>query len=100
MSWTIEFDRRVEKDLRALGKSSASRILKYLNERIAPLDDPRRLGKSLTGELGEYWRYRVGPYRIIASIEDERLRVLVVRVAHRNEVYRQGLRPRNDRPSR
>ena len=53
MSWTIEFDRRVEKDLRELGKPSASRILKCLNERIAPLDDPRRLGKSLTGELGE-----------------------------------------------
>jgi mRNA interferase RelE/StbE len=100
LSWTIEFDRRVEKDLRALDKPSARRILKYLNERIAPLDDPRRLGKSLAGELGEYWRYRVGPYRIIASIEDEQLRVLVVRVAHRNEVYRQGLGARNDRSSR
>jgi len=52
------------------------------------LDDPRRLDKSLTGELGEYWRYRVGPYRIIASIEDQRFRVLLVRVAHRNAVYR------------
>ncbi|WP_017941271.1 MULTISPECIES: type II toxin-antitoxin system RelE/ParE family toxin [unclassified Thioalkalivibrio] len=90
MSWTIEFDKRVEKDLRALDKQAARRILEYLNERIASLDDPRRLGKSLSGELGEYWRYRIGPYRVIASIEDDRLRVLVVRVAHRNTVYRQG----------
>ncbi|MFO7809125.1 type II toxin-antitoxin system RelE family toxin [Thioalkalivibrio sp.] len=90
MSWKIEFDKRVEKDLRALDKQAARWILEYLNERIAPLDDPRRLGKSLSGELGEYWRYRVGPYRVIASIDDDRLRVLVVRVADRNTVYRQG----------
>lgn len=89
MSWTIEFDTRVEKDLRALDKQAASRILKYLAERVAPADDPRRLGKALSGELGEYWRYRVGPYRVLATIEDDALRILVVRVAHRNSVYRQ-----------
>lgn len=88
MSWTIEFDERVEKDLRALDKQAARRILDYLSERVAPLDDPRRLGKALTGELGEYWRYRVGPYRVIAAIQDDALRILVVRVAHRNNVYR------------
>jgi len=90
LSWTIEFDRRVEKELRALGKQAANRVLTYLNERVAPLDDPRRLGKPLSGELSEYWRYRVGSYRIVAVIEDSTLRVLVVRVAHRNAVYRKG----------
>ncbi|WP_018865205.1 type II toxin-antitoxin system RelE/ParE family toxin [Thioalkalivibrio sp. ARh3] len=89
MSWTIEFDKRVEKDLRALDKQAANRILKYLSERVAPADDPRSLGKALSGELGEYWRYRVGPYRVLATIEDDALRILVVRVAHRNSVYRQ-----------
>ncbi|WP_018862254.1 type II toxin-antitoxin system RelE/ParE family toxin [Thioalkalivibrio sp. ALJ3] len=89
MSWTIEFDKRVEKDLRALDKQAVNRILKYLAERVAPADDPRRFGKPLSGELGEYWRYRVGPYRVLATIEDEALRILVVRVAHRNHVYRQ-----------
>lgn len=88
MSWTIEFDKRVEKDLRALDKQAANRILKYLTERVAPADDPRRLGKALSGELGEYWRYRVGPYRVLATIEDDALRILVLRVAHRNHVYR------------
>ncbi|WP_019558150.1 type II toxin-antitoxin system RelE/ParE family toxin [Thioalkalivibrio sp. ALE12] len=89
MSWTIEFDKRVEKELRALDKQAANRILKYLAERVAPAADPRRLGKGLSGELGEYWRYRVGPYRVLASIEDDAMRILVVRVAHRNHVYRQ-----------
>ena len=88
MSWTIEFDKRVEKDLRALDKQAANRILKYLAERVATADDPRRLGKSLSGELGEYWRYRVGPYRVLATIEDDALQILVLRVAHRNHVYR------------
>ena len=88
MSWTIEFDKRVEKDLRALDKQAANRILKYLTERVAPADDPRRLGKALSGELGEYWRYRVGPYRVLATIEDDALQILVLRVAHRNHVYR------------
>ena len=89
MSWRIEFDTRVGKDLRALDKQAVSRILKYLAERVAPADDPCRLGKALSGELGEYWRYRVGPYRVLATIEDDALRILVVRVAHRNSVYRQ-----------
>nr|WP_304412323.1 type II toxin-antitoxin system RelE/ParE family toxin [Thioalkalivibrio sp. ALJ7] len=61
--------------------------MKYLAERVAPADDPRRLVKALSG--GEYWRYRVGPYRVLATIEDDALRILVVRVAHRNHGYRQ-----------
>ncbi|MFC3392747.1 type II toxin-antitoxin system RelE/ParE family toxin [Aidingimonas halophila] len=51
-------------------------------------DDPRRLGKPLTGEWREFWRYRVGNYRLIASIDDGHLRILVIRVAHRSKVYR------------
>ena len=52
------------------------------------LDDPRRLGSALTGELGGLWRWRVGDYRVVARIEEERITILVVRVAHRREVYR------------
>ena len=88
MGWKIEFDRRVEKDLRALDKKAAARALSYLHERVAPLDDPRQLGKPLSGELGDFWRYRVGQYRVIATIDDDQVRVLVVRVAHRGKVYR------------
>ena len=88
MAWTIEFDKRVEKDLRALGPQAGRRILAFLRQRIAPLDDPRQIGKPLTGKLGELWRYRVGPYRIIASIEDDDFLILVVRIAHRRKVYR------------
>jgi len=56
-------------------------------ERIATADDPRRFGKALTGGLAGLWRYRIGDYRVVATFEDKALVVLVLRVAHRREVY-------------
>ena len=57
---------------------------------MAELDDPRSIGEALKGsKLGEFWKYRVGDWRIIASIEDDALRILVVRIGNRREVYRQ-----------
>jgi mRNA interferase RelE/StbE len=56
--------------------------------RIAARDDPRELGSALGGELGGLWRRRIGDYRVVARIEDERITILVVRVAHRRQVYR------------
>ncbi len=74
--------------LAKLDKPVAKRITNFLLERIAPLADPRSIGDSLKGSrLGEFWKYRVGDYGIIASIEDAALRVFVVRVGNRREVY-------------
>ena len=87
-AWRIEFDRAAEKDMRKLGIKAEQRILRYLRGRIAGSDDPRRFGHALTGDLKGLWRYRVGDYRIVASIEDDRFVVLVVTVGHRREVYR------------
>jgi mRNA interferase RelE/StbE len=64
------------------------RVLSYLRTRIAGSGDPRRFGQPLTGDLQGFWRYRVGDYRIVAEIEDNRFVVLVVTVGHRREVYR------------
>jgi mRNA interferase RelE/StbE len=87
-AWRIEFDRAAARDLRKLGAEAEERILRYLRERIAGTSDPRRLGHALTGDRKGLWRYRVGDYRIVASIEDDRFVVLVVTVGHRREVYR------------
>jgi mRNA interferase RelE/StbE len=84
----IEFVPAAAKDLKKLGRAEAARIITTLETRIAPLDDPRKLGNALTGELGGLWRWRIGDYRVIARIEDERITILAVRVAHRREVYR------------
>ena len=87
LNWKIEFDSDVEKDLRKLGHSAQQRIIKYLKEKIIPVENPRVLGKPLSGDLSGIWRYRVGDYRILAKIEDENFIILVVHVGHRKNVY-------------
>ncbi len=71
-----------------LDKQSAHRIVTYLKERIAPLEDPRSLGKALRGTLGNFWRYRLGEFRILCELRDTSFRVLVVRIGNRKDVYR------------
>lgn len=89
MAWRIEIDDKARKELAGLDKTVAKRIVVFLRDRLAQLEDPRSIGEALKGSsLGEFWKYRVGDYRIISSIEDDVLRVLVVRIGHRKEVYR------------
>lgn len=89
MVWRIEFDEAAIKDLANLDKQVARRITIFMRERIAVLDDPRSIGQALKGsKLGEFWKYRVGDYRIIGCIEDTALRILVVKIGNRREVYR------------
>ncbi|HYC96109.1 MAG TPA: type II toxin-antitoxin system RelE/ParE family toxin [Sphingomicrobium sp.] len=88
MAWKIEFVPAAAKELKKLGKAEAARIIATLETRIAILDDPRSLGSALTGELGGLWRWRIGDYRVVARVDDERITILVVRVGHRREVYR------------
>lgn len=89
MAWKVEFDPSAERELNKIDPQTARRILAFLHERVARLDDPRSLGEALKGsKLGAFWKYRVGEYRIISSIEDGTLRVLVVRIGNRREVYR------------
>jgi mRNA interferase RelE/StbE len=86
--WRVEFDRAAARDLRKLGTDAERRVLSYLRTRIAGSGDPRRFGQPLTGDLQGFWRYRVGNYRIVAAIEDDRFIVLVVTIGHCREVYR------------
>jgi mRNA interferase RelE/StbE len=89
LAWTIEFKPQVEKDLKKLDKPARLRVLSFLSERVARLNDPRSLGEALQGaELGKFWKYRVGDYRIICDIQDSKLVVLVLRVGNRRDVYR------------
>jgi mRNA interferase RelE/StbE len=87
MAWKIEFDPAALKELSKLDKPVAERILKFLRERVARLDDPRQIGASLQGTLSGLWKYRVGDYRLICSLEDDRFVVLVLRIGHRREVH-------------
>lgn len=76
------------KELKKLDRTVAVRIIKTLEERIATLDDPRTLGSALTGDHSGYWRWRIGDYRVVGRLEDARIVIIVVRGAHRRDVYR------------
>lgn len=89
MAWKIELSAKATRELDKLDPPQLKRILKFLNERLAPLENPRSIGQALRGsELGEFWKYRVGDYRLICKIEDQRLLILVLHIGHRREVYR------------
>ncbi|MCB5945992.1 type II toxin-antitoxin system RelE/ParE family toxin [Acidocella sp. KAb 2-4] len=89
MAWKIELDPAAERELDKIDQQTARRILAFLHGRVAALDNPRSIGEALKGsKLGDFWKYRVGDWRIIASIEDGALRILVVRIGNRREVYR------------
>lgn len=89
MVWLINFDDAAIKELAKLDKQIARRIIVFLRERVAVLDDPRSIGEALKGsKLGDLWKYRVGDYRIISNIEDGALRIVVVKIGNRREVYR------------
>lgn len=87
--WRIEFATSAARQLRRLDPVVARRLLAFLRERIAPLADPRAQGAALRGdELGQFWKYRVGHYRVVAEIHDRDIRILIVRIGHRSPVYR------------
>lgn len=87
MVWTIDYSKQALKALKKMDKQAARRIVDYLTVRVAPLEDPRTLGKALKGELGEYWRYRVGDYRILCEIKEGKLEILAATIGHRKHVY-------------
>lgn len=93
MAWKIQLERNAERELDKLNSPIARRILTFLRDRVAPLDDPRSIGEALKGSrLGTFWKYRVGDYRIIAKIEDAEITILVVKIGNRRDIYRSAIR--------
>jgi len=89
LAWLIKIQDAAEKDIAKLDRVVAKRIIRFLRERVISLDDPRSIGEALKGSrFGEYWKYRVGDYRIICRIEDSQITVYIVRVGNRREIYR------------
>jgi mRNA interferase RelE/StbE len=89
LAWQVEFDPDALKELKRLDRPVQIRLIAFLRDRLAPLDDPRSLGEALSGSrLGSYWKYRVGDWRIICDIQDQRVVVRVLRLGNRREVYR------------
>ena len=89
MAWQIEFDESAKKELAKLDRQVARRLIEFMKDRIRSRRDLRSAGQALKGStLGEFWKYRVGDFRIIVNIQDERMTVLVLRVGNRSDIYR------------
>ena len=86
MIWQIEFTPIAVKQLKKIGPENGRRITKFLQEKVCK--NPRLHGKALKGALREFWRYRVGDFRVLARVEESRLIVLVVGIGHRRDIYR------------
>jgi mRNA interferase RelE/StbE len=88
LGWTIEYTDTAKAQLRKLDRQIARRILDYMDERVAGLENPRSTGKALSGPLGGLWRYRIGDCRVICEIKDGTLCILVVQIGNRRDVYK------------
>ena len=89
MTWTVELETAAEKELDKLDPQEAKRILRFLFERVTHLENPRSIGEALQGsKFKNLWKYRVGDYRLICSLEDNVARILVVKIGDRKEIYR------------
>jgi len=88
LAWTLRFLPAASKELEKLDKAAAARIVTTLKKRIATAPDPRSLGVRLKGADGSYWRWRIGDYRAVGHVDEARITIFIIRVAHRREVYR------------
>jgi mRNA interferase RelE/StbE len=88
LAWRIEITRTATKQITKLDQQAQKSILRFLRERLAGADNPRQWGRALQGEKRGLWRYRVGDYRLICDIQDQKITILVLELGHRKDVYR------------
>ncbi len=88
MNFHVELTAEAMKQLKKLDKHTAALIVGWLRKNLEGCSDPRQHGKGLTANRSGQWRYRVGDYRILAEIQDEKIIVLVLSIGHRSEIYK------------
>lgn len=87
MSYKVEYSKVAEKQIKKLDNYTKVMLLNWITKNIVDCENPRSHGKARKGNLKNQWRYRVGNYRILCDIEDDRLLILVINVGHRKEIY-------------
>ena len=87
MKYTVEYTQQAVKDLRKLDKQTRTFILSWVEKNLVDCENPRQHGKGLTANRSGQWRYRVGDYRLIADIQDDRVVILLLHIGHRRDIY-------------
>ena len=88
MSWRLEYSNKARKQLGKMDEHQRNAIVRWMHKNIDGCANPRAHGRALVGDKAGYWRYRVGKYRVICELHDERLVVIALEVGHRGSVYR------------
>lgn len=88
MSWKVRWQKRAIKDMERFGHADRERIARFFRDRVSARDDPREIGEALSGPFSDYWKYRVDAFRVIASIDDQAVTIMIVRVGNRRDIYR------------
>ena len=89
MKYTVVFSKEALKDLKKLDKHTAALIIGWVRKNLEGCENPRAHGKGLTANLSGKWRYRVGDYRLLADIQDDKIVIMMLRVGHRSEIYKE-----------
>lgn len=88
MKYKIVYEKKAIKNLSKIDKAQQKLIISWIEKNLSNIDDPKVSGKALKGNLKGYWRYRVGNYRILADINDEEIKIIIINIGHRKEIYK------------
>lgn len=88
MKYDVVYEKKAVKSFAKLDKGQQNMIAAWIEKNLVQTANPRKHGKALKGEFKDYWRYRVGNYRILADIDDEEIKIIIIHIGHRREVYR------------
>ena len=88
MKYKVEFTEQAKKQLSKLDKSVAKLITSWLMKNLHGCENPRQHGKGLTSNRSGQWRYRIGDYRLIADIQEDRIVILILEIGHRRDIYK------------
>lgn len=87
MKYHVQFSKSAVKALKKLDKYTSALILAWIEKNLENCSDPRAHGKGLTSNHSGEWRYRIGDYRLIADIQDDKILILIINIGHRRDIY-------------
>ena len=88
MNYKVVYEKRAIKSLSKIDKGQQNMISAWIEKNLVDTDDPKKHGKVFKGNLKEYWRYRVGNYRLLADINDKEIKIIIINIGHRGEIYK------------
>ena len=91
MKYTVEYTKRAIKQLKKLDKQTSALLLGWIEKNLVDCDNPRQFGKGLTDNRKGEWRYRIGDYRLVADIQDDKIVILILNIGHRRDIYKDKL---------